>query len=373
MKIGILTYHRAENYGALLQAYALKTYIHSLGHDVSFVDYWPKYHEEYFKLFPLRQFKHRKSLSRLKFIVKLLVWFVPRFIRKKRMQRFMHERLEVTDKILYRDGDRTEQYDIVVYGSDQIWRKQNLGGVGFDSWYFGADNVLAKKKIVYAGSMGIIDTDCEDDNYIRTMMSQFNLISVREKDLQSYLGMLNISAETVIDPVFLLSKEQWHHITEKKKSEGKYILFYNLLNTKDSKQFADKLGSETGLPIKEINKKMVFDYRRLGKRYISTASVPKFLRLVQDAEFVVSNSFHGVAFSIIFQKQFFAVGMHQKATRVITLLDLMGLSDRYINAVESYVANIRQIDYKVVVSKMQQQINRSKLFINESLAAESVS
>lgn len=364
MKIGILTYHRAENYGALLQAYALMTYLKGIGYDVSFVDYWPNYHEEYFKLFPLQQLKHWKVTSKLKFLLKLLLWFVPRIIRKKRMQQFMYDRLDVKKKIRYRSEDRTDHYDVVVYGSDQIWRKQHLGGVDFDSWYFGADNVQADKKIVYAGSMGTVITSFHDDLYIKNMMKNFSSVSVREKDLNSYLGRLNINSSLVIDPVFLLSKNQWEKLFDINKSE-RYILFYNLLNTQDSIIFAENLGHELKLPIKELNKKMAF--QNIGKRYIYAASVEQFLELIHGAEYVVSNSFHGVAMSIIFQKQFFAVGMGNRSNRVKSLLQSLNLSDRYTEYNEVDIVNVSPIDYRQVIIPLQILVDKSKSYLKDSI------
>ena len=210
MKIGILTYHRAENYGALLQAYAMKTYLRGLGHDVSFVDYWPKYHSDYFRLFPWHQLYNCSYLGKIILGVKLILWAIPRYIRKKKFQTFMQEKLNLPIIPQYTDADsQTDNYDVVVYGSDQIWRKQNLAGVGFDDWYFGSDNVISNKKVVYAGSMGTIDVSHQDNEYVQKMMKNFCSISVREKDLQTYLAGLGVTASLVIDPVFLLSKEQY--------------------------------------------------------------------------------------------------------------------------------------------------------------------
>lgn len=365
MKIGILTYHRAENYGALLQAYAMKTYLQSLGHDVSFVDYWPQYHSDYFKLFPWQQFRKRSFLRKVIFLFQLIIWAKTRIIRKKRFQKFMYEMLELQKNPQYtNDNDKTENYDIVVYGSDQIWRKQNLGGVGFDPWYFGEENIQANKKVVYAGSMGTIDVTTKDNEYVQKMMKNFSTISVREKDFQTYLEGLGVSSSLVTDPVFLLTKEQWRRIETKSNINEKYILFYNLLNTPDSKQFAEHLSQIKNIPIREVNKRMSLCYR--GKRYISTASVEKFLQLVDGAEYVVSNSFHGVAMSIIFQKQFYAVGMHQKSNRVKSLLQSLGICERFVEKNTMRIQD-QNIDYHIVNTALGTLINRSKLYIQHSI------
>lgn len=367
MKIGILTYHRAENYGALLQAYALRTYLQSLGHEVSFVDYWPGYHVDFFKIFSWHRFKDTSWKSKLNYLIDATLWFIPKMTRRKRLQRFINHELGLTGKPLYNEKTKiTEHFDLVVYGSDQIWRKQNMGGVGFDDWYFGADNVVADRKIVYAGSMGTVKSSPTDDIYVKQMMKNFCNISVREADLQKYLQSLQIPSTLVIDPVFLLTKEQWMNMAAPKSNKGeKNILFYNLLNKPESVMFAEKLSKETGLPIKEINKKL--SLRHLGKRYISTASVSEFLRMILDAEYVVSNSFHGVAFSIILQKQFFAVGMGEKSNRVKSLLNSVGIPERYVVDAGSYILPSNTIDYQMVLNNLNMVVGESIQFLYNSI------
>ena len=367
MRIGILTYHRAENYGALLQAYATMTYLRSLGHDVTFVDYWPQYHSDYFGLFSIGAFRKRNIKGKIAMLFRLALWGIPKYIRKKRLQGFMHERLSLSKNPVYFDDDCiTDSYDAVVYGSDQIWRKQNLGNVVYDSWYFGSDNVRAKKKVVYAGSMGTINMDAEEEAYVIQQMNHFDALSVREKDLQDFLFSKGIKAQLVCDPVFLLPKEEWNEVAMLPTSKKKYILFYNLLNSQESVSFANQLSSKTGLPIVEINKKMTLP-RFVSRRYVSCASVEQFLCLIRDAAYVVSNSFHGVAFAILFEKNFFATGMGRKANRVISLLESAGISDRYIN--NNGVPNNcdKPILYDSVKDKIDLLREMSMYYLNQSI------
>lgn len=365
MKIGILTYHRAENYGALLQAYALLTYIGSLGHEVSFIDYWPKYHSNYFKIFSWATFAKRPLKSKLLMLVRLLLMGNKLLRRKKIMQRFIHERLRLPDVPSYTERNcKTERYDVAVYGSDQIWRKQNLGGIGFDEWFFGSDNVQADKKIVYAGSMGKLETAPEDVQFVKAQMRNFKSIAVREKDLQDYLQQQSIASTLVIDPVFLLTKEQWHQLAVAPKSDSPYILFYNLLNTSESTSFVRELSAKTGLPVMEVTKKTVL--RKKGFRFIDSASVEEFLGLIEEAAYVVSNSFHGIAFSMIFEKQFFAVGMGEKSNRVVSLLESVGIKERYFRAKPQQMP-ASEIDYAKVTTRVQDEIRRSKDFLCTAL------
>lgn len=365
MKIGILTYHRAENYGALLQAYATKTYLESLGHDVTFVDYWPQYHIDYFKLFSWRRFLAGSIHTKLAMLVSIIVWGIPRYRRKRQLQRFMQQRLGLSPKPQYTDmDDKTERYDAVIYGSDQIWRKQHLGGVEFDNWYFGSDNVQTKKKIAYAASMGKQETTEKDDDYVKRMMQNFSHIAVRETSLQDYLYKLEVSSTVVADPVFLLSKEQWQQLAEPSEKHNNYILFYNLLNTPESTRFAKALSQHTGLPVIEVTKRL--SLLHTGNSYVRTASVERFLGLLAGARYVVSNSFHGVAFSLLFGKQFWAVGMEDKANRVVSLLESVGIADRYI---QSYPDNIPmiEIDYDMTSPILKSIVEKTKEYISRAL------
>lgn len=363
MKIGILTYHRAENYGALLQAYAMMTYLRSLGHDVSFVDYWPKYHSEYFRIFSWKEFLKRSINGKILMIINTIL--PTKHIRKNRFQRFMHEKFHLSRKPLYSGTDDiTEKYDVVIYGSDQIWRKQNLGGIGFDKWYYGSTNVNADKKIVYAGSMGRIVSSASDDDYVKRMMSNFDKISVRESDLQAYLRSLTIESELVIDPVFLLTKEQWSDIKKSSHIKYHYILFYNLLNNSESERFAKKLGTLKNLPVIELNKRII-----PRKGYKRRASVENFIQLINDADVIVSNSFHGVAFSLIFHKEFYAIGMGDRSNRVISLLECAGLVDRYLqeNVDVAHLKLLKDIDYQEVDDRLNNCLESSKSFLNNSI------
>ena len=365
MKIGILTYHRAENYGALLQAYAMRTYLRCLGHEVEFVDYWPKYHSDYFKVFSMDSFKKSSMKGKLAKLARLVL-MGHRFCRRKRvMLQFIHEQLGLPVQPKYEDRKAvTEPYDVVIYGSDQIWRKQGLGGVGFDDWYFGGDNVQAKKKIVYAGRMGKIAADAQDNAYVKAQMAHFDRISVREVDLFKYLKGLGVSSVQVMDPVFLLTRKQWEEVCIAPKIKQHYILFYNLLITKESAAFAKALSVETGLPVYEITKKTSLFSR--DAHLISDASVEEFLGLVRGADYVVSNSFHGVAFSIILEKQFFAVGMGEKANRVISLLNSVGLNDRYRESAQQFISSSK-IDYSQVKKSLDVVIGESVDYLTNAL------
>ncbi len=366
MKIGILTYHRAENYGALLQAYALREFLKNCGFDAEFVDYWPQYHIDHYTIL---SYKKIKRLN-FRFKVNALVWAPFRYLRKYKLQKFMIKYLGLSREIKYKhDDDVAKGYDCVIYGSDQIWRKQNeISYTGFNPWYFGSSNIVAHRKISYAGSMGTVTENLEDQSELKEYFKNFNSISVREIDLQSLLYKLGFESELVSDPVFLLSIDEWRKLRKKEKSNTKkYILFYNLLNTEESVDFVKRLQYQTSLEVKEIN--MNFKFGNIGKRYVQTASIQEFIQLIDDAEYVVSNSFHGVAFSILFEKQFFVIGMRERASRVKSLLQILNMQDRFYEKNEKININSR-LDYKEKQGLLKSYIDSSKEYLLKAINSD---
>ena len=366
MKIGILTYHRAENYGALLQAYALKTYLAGLGHDVDFVDYWPDYHRRFFELFSWRKFLESSLKGKMVLLYYTLFWHQARRRRQKNLQAFMHEELGLPLEAKYHnDHDVVNEFDVVFYGSDQIWRRQCMPShTGFDFWYFGSGNVQAQK-IAYAASMGSIDVKEDEKEVLKKNLLGFEAISVREVSLKEWLTTLGIHAQVVCDPVFLLGKEIWLSLANKASGQPvnqHYILVYNLLGQTSTVNFAKRLSKEKNLPIIEVNKKYV--PFTSGRRCCRTAPVEYFLSLLAHADYVVSNSFHGVALSLILQKQFFAVGMGLRSGRVTSLLNSLHIPGRYTDVWRQ----VPPIDYTAVTPLLSDMVVNSSTFIQDSIS-----
>lgn len=352
MKIGILTFHRAENYGAQFQAYALYRYLLEKGVDVQFVDYWPTYHSNYFKLFSADLF-HSGRLVRS--VVKFLLLCISYPWRKKRKERFhsfMRAKLGLGHLPTYTNKEvPTCQYDVVLYGSDQIWRKHNLAGCrGFDEVYFGHHVVKAKKRVAFAASMGVIDLNDEDVLFLKEVFAWFDALSVREKNLQKIVEMVGYMATTMLDPVFLLSKSQWNELLSASEAlpDG-YIFYYNLLESAESDQIVLQLQKKTGYRVVEVTKTL--NPFKVGARYHKAMSPEQFLSGLVNASYVVTNSFHGVALSVIFQKQFYACGMGNRSGRVESLLSLLEIEDRHLR-MSQLPLNLDMTNYDIVSRKL---------------------
>lgn len=365
MKIGILTYHRAHNYGALLQAYALKTFLGTKNDHVEFVDYWPDYHNESYKLLP--NFGKLTLVQKIRMLLK--VAFGYRKIQKRRLSyiHFMQKHLCLDKKVKFRSSSSFSdtEFDVLIYGSDQIWCQQNHTAFsGIDDVYFG-EHIPSRKKYTYAASMGSVAISESEIFKIKKLLSNFDDIAVRESQLQALLrDQMQISSHLVLDPVFLLEKSRWNHLFPSKKIvKSPYIFFYNLIQTEEARAFVDRLSETTGFAVIEIQGK--FNMMKLGARYKQQMAGPEeFLSLINDADIVVSTSFHGVAFSLILEKQFYAIGMEKNLERVSSLLQSIDLSDRYIHQSDEIIIPKGTIDYNNVGEKISKIKEMSTAYLN---------
>lgn len=325
MTIGILTYHRSQNYGAQLQVFALKNFLTSLGNKVCIIDYWPKYHQSLYKtnFFAIKEFKRRSTVNKLKYFFHASYLSVLAMIRNYKTNRFA---------LKYLNLNTSKCYDVIIYGSDQIWRKQHIYPCeDYNSIYFGDDSFTSKYKIAYAASMGKIEASCKEDfDFLQLSMNNFSAISVREKDLQQFMReSFHINPHLVCDPVFLLSKELWSSLIDKNKDCGNYILMYNIARVENLEKIAVHLSKKYNLPIIEF--KGYVDKFNLSTGIRFTGDAKEFINCLHNANIVVTSSFHGVALSLCFEKNFYFASTSELSNRTESLLDIVNLKERNLS------------------------------------------
>lgn len=359
--VGVVTYHRANNYGAVLQAYALCQYLHKLGCNSEIVDYWPNYHAVVYRplIWDKKAFAKRDILHKLAYIFSMIFCSFKRYVRNRNFNRFRKRFLNIG----YKEGMVT--YDAAFYGSDTIWNvwKQNDLHQGFDSVFWGDEKVCAQYKFSYAPSMGnVIDTK---DTFLHCQkyIKNFASISVRESDLQKKLqewGWSNITK--VVDPTLLLCSEDWNLLLNNKIVSNKYILCYNLENSPVIDSIANQLSKETGLKIISLTGNV----KRTFSHYIlDTAGPDSFLSLFKGADYILTSSFHGVVFSIIFNKQF-CFHSEKETERISSLLDSCNLTDRFVKK-DSVSVFHKQIEYDVVNKRFDAMRQESYRYISNCL------
>lgn len=358
MKIGICTVYCARNYGAMLQAYALKTYLQQLGHEVFMLN---DKQRNYTKWNPKPL--GNKSLKTLLLYPKYLIkWYLPEFLTLRRRENSFDSFLK--EYILPKANLEEDDFDVIIYGSDQIWSKFKSG---YNRLFWGEDGFNAKMRMSYAVSMGVLDINNGDEVFIRRALSRFSYISVRERDLQEELTKRNLVPHTpirrVLDPTFLFNKEEWIKLNPKRIVREPYLLFYDFQLDKTTTQIAQLIAKEKGLRIIRLTDGVVTVKK--DNDYFVTAGPLEFVSLFCFADFVVSSSFHGTAFAIINQKQFYVRQVWNKE-RVKTLLDTFGLANRFIDDVNG-INLYDEIDYDPVNSLLTTKRNEAIAFLKESL------
>lgn len=309
MKIKTITCHDVYNYGAALQAYALQTYLQSLGHDVEIIDYKPDYMRVHYKFWrvPEQSRYYERAMKSWLFHFMLCCYFIPRRYatvgRKFNFDAFVKQHLKLTRRYnSYQElVDCPPKADIYVAGSDQIWNSELPNGK--DPGYFLQFGSKEVKRIAYAASFAISNIANKYKDLNKLWLNKFNAISVRERTGVSIVNSLGLECEEVVDPVFLLNKGQWDNFSGQDRIiKEKYILVYDLYV--DDSRLSERsklLASTYNLKIVSVDGSLKCPY---AQKNISNAGPIEFVNLIKNAEYVVTNSFHATAFSVIFNKRF---------------------------------------------------------------------
>lgn len=379
MKIGILTQPLHNNYGGLLQNYALQQVLKGMGHEVETVDWFPK------KPGVLKEWLWQKKEMLLSLMLKDREF--PRYqltneeeaVIGRYTQHFTSRYITVCPQKADRIEDfyaiDTEyKYDAYVVGSDQVWRPSyNV----FQKAMF-LDFVTRKdvKRIAYAASFGTSRWEFTPTmtEICAQLAKKFDLVTVREKsgvDLcRVYLG---VNAQQVIDPTMLLRKEDYENLVleeNEPKSDG--TLFYYILDpTIEKKNFIEKYAGEHGMNPYTIMPKCQAENRTRKdvKRHIEDCifpSVTSWLRGFMDAKTVIVDSFHGAVFSIIFNKPFWVIDNNKRGNaRFDSLFKLLGLEDRMVDTMNDFYSN-KPIDWQRVNYILETKRNECHHLLLES-------
>lgn len=363
MKTGILTFHRATNYGAFLQAYAMKSFLNENGYAAEMVDYWPDAHANYVDR---RKLTATGWLNIAKQTV-LYLLATPLFIkRKQKMRRLRSQYLGISKRPSYRFGTQLEQtdYDVVIYGSDQIWWNHTSYSkeIAYDKAYWGYYMPDKTRRIAYAPSMGIIDIHEQDKAFIREALHHFSSLSTRETSLrEALLPYTDKEITTVLDPVFLPDRLFWEKQVKPRQIQEPYLLYYSLIPSPESYSHAKLLAQAKGLKFIEIAPRV----RRIcsSKDLIQTADALEFMSYIYHADYVVSTSFHGTAFAIILEKEFCVVGLGKQSGRVVSLLTQLGIEERYTNNPSA----LGSIDYTPVRERLSELQRTSREYLTDAI------
>lgn len=358
MKIGILTYHRAHNYGAVLQCYALQEVIKELGHDVEVIDYRQPFIEQFYKIYKFDMLCAR--LLHPHALKSYIQSEVPlRKTKKKNFEVFCNKYL--TTSVSCASSSIPQDYDFYVIGSDQLWGKNCLGGK-LDPIYFGAFERKKTSKVVgYAISTNEKSLNSVTADQLQGLIKNFNALSLREQSMADYvLNKIGVCAHVDLDPTLMLCKDHWNFSTKTDWKNRKYVVVYYVL-----REYGEYAHREILNKAKEIANKINAEVVDLSS---VNYSVEDFVMSFKYAQCVVTSSFHASVFSVIFNTPLYSVKLHDGHDgRYVNLLKSLGMEGAIIE-LDDYVDRVPNTDYEIVERKMTELRKSSFDYLKSNLS-----
>jgi hypothetical protein len=362
MKIGILNLSWAnDNYGAILQAVGLERTLKNLG-----------YEAETINIFYKTNINDLFSGNGIKRILRKMI-FKSNINNAHSLAQFRNKNMNLTKKVFFDSNEFYKHkfdFDACVVGSDQVWKDVFVNSEWVQVYFL--DFLRSDiNKIAYAASFGK-DTwtaGADTTQYVKNCLQKFNAVSVRELGgVKICNEVFGIKAQTAVDPSLLVGRDFWESVIDRNGSiDHDHDVVFFLIHKKKRKVFMrliEMIKKKSGKRVKELSK-----HNLLGRFF---EPVPVWLRKIKDAEFVITDSLHGVCFSIVFEKQFIAYMQNEDETltRIVSLLDQLGISDRLISNVdEKNVDDLlkKKIDYSRVNILLEKMREDSMDFLKKAL------
>ena len=366
MKIGILTFHRATNFGAILQAYGLVSYLKKQGHDVQVVDYKPAGMGLLYA--PINVPTLFRKLKRIALNIYMLPSLPTRAKKRKMFWQYTESHLPLTNKILKEED--LPIFDAIFVGSDQVWSAKFTGGV--DKFYWGQFDKKGAKLLSYAGSAA----EDMDGSFYNTqnaeLLNCYDAISVREDELKEYLQreLPKKQISKVLDPTLLAGREVFEELVKSERNPTEpYVLIYQVIRDKDEEiqRYAKIISDKLGCAIYEIKNSQLYITRIGETRTIPGLINPSgFVNFFRNAKYVITTSFHGTAFSILFNRPFSVVSVSAEVdSRAKDILQQLNLDERMIILPQD-TFNM-ELDWNSINTNLENKRRPSELFIEESL------
>ena len=364
LNVGIVSYNiycNFTNYGSALQSWALSQAVGRLGYNAKLVDYCPDILADKNPLDPFGNMwdKDEESIRMCKLTMPAIR------INYEKFMRFYNERFTKTKKkytsVNFNEITDDERIDGFVCGSDTIFCPDEFG---IDDGYYANYDCMKGKSVAYAASFG--DPHFTDETYLllNERLKNFKAFGLRENLMIPYVSEhTDVPVQKVLDPTLLLTSDDYDTIAEKRLVPEKYLLLYTRRYNPTMNDYAEKLAKQNGWKIVEISLRAT--NAELGHQMYYEAGVEEFLSLVKHAEYVVTNSFHGMIFSVQYKRSFVVFSREQCDTKIIELLELFGLSDRMLSAGTESFRNV--IDYDAVHRNIAAARKGSLQFLSSEL------
>lgn len=370
-KVGVITLHNSPNYGSCLQTYATQVVLARVGADAEIIDYYRKdaipenevdraLNGQLVKKMPIFKVPGVKQIAKIP---------VSRMVARRRapLDEFRHSKLALTECSYYSADEldaNPPAADIYCTGSDQVWN--SIWNNGFDRAFYLSFAPEGKKKIAYAASIGKAALEDWEAEPMRKALSSYSCISVREQEAADLLDSIGVhGAVPVIDPTLMLNHDDWETISDRWVSPEPYILVYQLNRNAEFDTYVQKVAKKTGLKVMRIAYGV--HEKRSGENAIICPSVGRFLSLFLGAEIVITDSFHGTAYSVNLGKKFVSISPGRFSGRIANLLAMTGLEDHLLSSFDNFELAEEPVNHDPVEKALDSKRREAIAFLDSSV------
>ncbi len=344
MDIKVITRHTPSNYGSLLQALATQEVIKSMGHDVEIIDYRRPDERGFAAVKTSLRGKPQFMSSPLKRMAYISLMYPETKIAEMKFDRMRRRFLNLTD-VCHTAGDLSRlNADVFLTGSDQVWGPM-MNGEPDDAYFL--DFVSKGKRGAYAASFGRTNFTADTVRRYSELLRRYDAVAVREDSAVKLLESMGLDCRgQVLDPTLLLTSDKWSEYVDK-DIPGKYVLVYQLHNNPVLSEYAVGMAEHLKLPLLRISPS--FHQLRRGGKFVFLPDMGEFLSHIKNCTFFVTDSFHGTAFALNFNRQFAEIlPNNSTGSRNQSILKLTGLFDRIVTDYNDFSIAGRHIDYAKV-------------------------
>lgn len=366
-KVIVTTFFKAENYGAALQAYALQNVLMQKGYDVEILNFRDSAIEDSYRIINIRR---ANMYLTIRAFISMILFYRKKKERHNQFLGFQKNHLKIGGREYWSSEevlDNPPEADIYITGSDQVWNSLITKEISdIYTLNFGSDKIC---RVAYAASIGTKRFRPNEGSIFGEKILKINAVSVREVTAKSALDPFlgGKSVDVTLDPVLLRRKEEWEdEIAGVGGKREKYILAYRIGENTEYWEVVNALSKKSGLKIIHFEIRNKYS-NTLRSEY--TAGPLKFVNLIKYAEYVVTTSFHGTAFSLLFQKKFWVVLCKPRESRIVDLLNTLKCPERMVYTLEEFLTKDydSKVDYEKVDAILDKERERSLQWLSAAM------
>lgn len=342
-KLALITLHSVKNYGSALQTYATQEYFKRLGYEVEVIDYRRPWET------PLGYWFAQTEKSAVG-LLRNVLYFPSKIPQYFRFKRFMESKINLSENMYCSKEDffvNPIEADVYCTGSDQVWNSGWNNGV-IPAYFLDFVNKKGVKKISFAASFGSSELNDNDKNIIRPLLEKYDYITVRESGSVTMLKeVFNLNSTEILDPTLQMKGDFWKALCDKKRMiDEDYVLLIQLNRSSAFNKFSVEFAKDKN--IKLVRLCLRVDQMFMPGKAIVIPEVQNYIRLIRDAKYVLTDSFHAVSFCLNLNKQFYVYYPPKYSERLKSILDITGLSNRVITKDLAFPDQNNVIDYTYI-------------------------